>query len=610
MSDNQSKHPGGPTDRWTSPGLDGRKGLAVHLESVSRRFGDNVVLDDLDLDIPAGQFVAVLGRSGAGKSTLLRLLAGLDRGEVSGTVGTSERVSVVFQDARLLPWEDVAANVRLGAQSMGVNGAELDARITQTLAEVGLGDRARAWPRALSGGQRQRVALARALVTAPDLLLLDEPFSALDAFTRQEAQDLVVRLWQRHGPAVVMVTHDVHEAVLLADRVVVLNEGAVVADRTVDLPRPRRREDAEVNALVAGLTADLDKARALTAQAQPQGSSSSAAGDRSSWTRRGVLAGGLLGTSALVGFTRPSDASRTATVRVAQGGSARGATLRVAVQTDGVRSLLRASGQLDDTPYTIEFSQFTYGMAIVEALQAGKVDVGGVGSTPPIFGAAAGSGFRIVATTALRNHRDSSVLVKKHSGLSTAADLRGKRITVPKGSSAHGLLLNFLHRGGVKPSEVTFVYLPPADGAAAFTRGDADAWVIWEPFVTQQLRSGARAIGGGPPDEAGLNFSLASTDTLGDADRVAALRDYLRRLQKAYAWGATHLDAYARAWSQESRLPLSVTRSAISHKKTDQRPVTAADIRLEQTLADRLFEDKVIPKKVHFTDIVETGLMR
>jgi sulfonate transport system ATP-binding protein len=208
----------------------------VRLRGVGRRFGDAVVLDGVDLDIAAGEFVAVLGRSGSGKTTLLRLLARLDGG-LTGELGTGSAPAVVFQDPRLLPWRSALDNVALG-----LRGPDPRGRAARALAEVGLEGRESAWPRQLSGGQRQRVALARALVREPDLLLLDEPFSALDALTRISAQALVSTLWRRHRPAVLLVTHDVEEALLLADRTLLLDEGRIADDARFDLPRPRRRD--------------------------------------------------------------------------------------------------------------------------------------------------------------------------------------------------------------------------------------------------------------------------------------------------------------------------------------------------------------------------------
>lgn len=209
----------------------------VHLRDVCRRFGDHEVLRGIDLDLAPGEFVGVLGRSGSGKTTLLRLLAGLDHAS-SGTLVTGTAPSVVFQDLRLLPWRSALENVALGLR----DPAPLE-RARTALAEVGLEGREDAWPRQLSGGQRQRVALARALVREPDLLLLDEPFSALDALTRISAQRLVQTLWQRHRPAVLLVTHDVEESLLLADRTIVIDEGRIVYDERFELPRPRRRDD-------------------------------------------------------------------------------------------------------------------------------------------------------------------------------------------------------------------------------------------------------------------------------------------------------------------------------------------------------------------------------
>ncbi|MGC1304133.1 MAG: ABC transporter ATP-binding protein [Caulobacteraceae bacterium] len=224
----------------------------VRVRGLTRRFARKGVLNGLDLDIQRGEFVALLGRSGSGKSTLLRALANLDhetQGE--GEFRVPPRLSVIFQDARLLPWKRVLDNVTLG-----LDGPDVQTRGRKALAEVELESRERAWPHELSGGQQQRVALARSLVRHPDLLLADEPFGALDALTRIRMHVLLRRLSDLHNPAVLLVTHDVDEAIELADRVVVLDDGRLIADVRVDLPPPgaaRREVSAGLRSRFLGL---------------------------------------------------------------------------------------------------------------------------------------------------------------------------------------------------------------------------------------------------------------------------------------------------------------------------------------------------------------------
>lgn len=227
-------------------------GVPLTIEGVTKSFARREVLKGIDLQIPEGQFVAVVGRSGCGKSTLLRLLAGLDQPSRGGIASAGVRladhrdeVRLMFQDARLLPWKRVIDNVGLGLSG------NWRARAEQALAAVGLAERAQEWPAALSGGQKQRVALARALIHQPRLLLLDEPLGALDALTRIEMQQLIERLWQRHGFTVLLVTHDVSEAVAVADRVILIEDGAIGLDLAVELPRPRSRGSAALAALEA-----------------------------------------------------------------------------------------------------------------------------------------------------------------------------------------------------------------------------------------------------------------------------------------------------------------------------------------------------------------------
>ncbi len=205
---------------------------AVALRGVSRRFGERLVLDDVAFEVAAGEFVALLGASGSGKTTILRAIAEIDT-DVTGTLELPRELAVVFQDPRLLPWSRARRNV-----AIGLDRSERH-RVDPALAEVGLAGRERAWPRTLSGGEAQRVALARALVRRPDVLLLDEPFAALDALTRLRMQALVDDLWREHGFAVLLVTHDVDEALLLADRALVLEHGRIAHEVVVDVPRPR-----------------------------------------------------------------------------------------------------------------------------------------------------------------------------------------------------------------------------------------------------------------------------------------------------------------------------------------------------------------------------------
>ena len=226
-------------------------GLALDVRRVSKAYGARHVLQAIDLQIAPGEFVAIVGRSGCGKSTLLRLVAALeeaDAGEVllDGTALARHRddIRIMFQDARLLPWKRVIDNIALGLPR-----AEGHARAREALAQVGLADRADDWPAVLSGGQRQRVALARALVHRPRLLLLDEPLGALDALTRIEMQQLIESLWRTHGFTALLVTHDVSEAVALADRVVLIEDHRVALDERIALRRPRSRGQAAFAAL-------------------------------------------------------------------------------------------------------------------------------------------------------------------------------------------------------------------------------------------------------------------------------------------------------------------------------------------------------------------------
>jgi sulfonate transport system ATP-binding protein len=224
---------------------------AVEAFGLTKSFGARRVLDGVDLSLRAGEFVAIIGRSGTGKSTLLRILGGLDP-MFSGTADVPANRAVVFQEPRLLPWKRVVDNVRLGLP--GAEGKQLAAA---ALEEVGLAGHVRAWPKTLSGGEAQRVALARALVRDPELSLLDEPFGALDALTRIKMHVLLQELCRRHDPAVLLVTHDVDEAILLADRVVVLDEGRIALDVVISLPAPRLRADTEFGELRSLLLAAL-----------------------------------------------------------------------------------------------------------------------------------------------------------------------------------------------------------------------------------------------------------------------------------------------------------------------------------------------------------------
>ena len=226
--------------------------MAVRTRGVTRAFAERSVLRGVDLEIPPGQFVALLGASGSGKTTLLRILAGLDAA-TGGHVLVPRRRTVVFQEPRLVLSKRVWWNVAVGkGRNQAAKRAALGA-----LEEVGLGGRGDAWPATLSGGEAQRVALARALVGEPQLMLLDEPFAALDALTRLRMQQLVADLCARHHPAVLIVTHDVEEAILLADRVLVLRDGTISVDDEVRIPRPRVVGGPDFDRLRARLLAEL-----------------------------------------------------------------------------------------------------------------------------------------------------------------------------------------------------------------------------------------------------------------------------------------------------------------------------------------------------------------
>jgi sulfonate transport system substrate-binding protein len=282
-----------------------------------------------------------------------------------------------------------------------------------------------------------------------------------------------------------------------------------------------------------------------------------------------------------------------------------GLTLRVGDQKAGLQALLKAAGELDNVPYKIAWSTFTAGPPLLEAVNAGAVDIGGVGNTPPIFSAAAGGKIAIVSASHDSAAGDA-LLVPKGSTVRTVADLKGKRVAVATGSSAHGNLLLQLTKAGLTPSDIKTTFLAPSDGYAALSAGRVDAWAVWDPYTAQAEKElGARILVSGKGLANGLAFQVASRAALADAKRNSAIKDLVARTVRARIWAKSHQQEWAHEYAQMTGLPYAVTLA--SAQRSDDYPIalTPQIAASEQKLADAFAAAKVIPVRPKIASIID-----
>ncbi|GII88683.1 ABC transporter substrate-binding protein [Sphaerisporangium siamense] len=287
------------------------------------------------------------------------------------------------------------------------------------------------------------------------------------------------------------------------------------------------------------------------------------------------------------------------------GGGLSGVTLRVGDQKAGSQVLLTAAGELDKLPYKVTWAQFTSGPPLLEAVNAGGVDIGAVGNTPPIFAAAAGSKISVVAADQTSG-KASAIVVPSGSPITATAQLKGKRVAVAKGSSAHYHLLAVLKRDGLSFKDITVSYLQPADALAAFTSGRIDVWAIWDPYASQAVvQNKARVLVDGTGYVNGYGFQVAGRDALADKDKTAAIRDYVARLQRAKIWANTHQDEWAKVWAKETGLPVEVTGPAAANRVTKIVRIDDALVASEQEMADAFGAEGLIPGKIDFAGFAD-----
>ncbi|WP_151082110.1 ABC transporter substrate-binding protein [Nocardioides cynanchi] len=320
---------------------------------------------------------------------------------------------------------------------------------------------------------------------------------------------------------------------------------------------------------------------------------------RISTTRRTVLAvaASVVGATALAGCSGAANGNEAA-VRSDGSVDLSKVTLVVGDQKGGSESLLRAAGELKDVPYTIQWKTFTSGPPLLEALNAGAIDVGGVGNTPPLFAAAAKSRFKVVQGATYGGTGDA-IVVPKGSPITSVSQLKGKKVAVAEGSSANYNLLAQLQKAGLKYGDVQVQNLQPADAAAAFSSGHLDAWAIWEPYTSQaEHDSNAQVLTTGQGLVNGYSFQVASDDALADKATTAALKDYLSRIAKAQTWSQTHKSAWSKVWAKETGLSDSITLAANKKRDVQLVPIDQKVIDSEQTMADAFAENKLIPSQI------------
>ena len=330
--------------------------------------------------------------------------------------------------------------------------------------------------------------------------------------------------------------------------------------------------------------------------------------------RRPLILATLAPLAALVvltGCTPATSAAAPAEAKIAVPASVptkelAGLTLNVGDQKAGLETLLTAAGELTDVPYDIKWSTFTSGPPLLEAVNAGAVDVGGVGNTPPIFSAAAGGKIDIISA-ARASAAGDAVLVPKGSTMRTFADLKGKRVAVAKGSSAHGNLLLQLTKAGLVPADVQITFIAPSDGYAALAAGRVDAWVVWDPYTAQaEQQLGARVLTSGKGLANGLAFQVASRAALSDPRRNSAIQDLVARTVRARIWSKAHPRQWARVSASQTGLPYPVALASALRSDADPITLSPQIAASEQKLADAFANAKVIPTRPTIADIIDT----
>ncbi|PSK89645.1 sulfonate transport system substrate-binding protein [Murinocardiopsis flavida] len=280
-------------------------------------------------------------------------------------------------------------------------------------------------------------------------------------------------------------------------------------------------------------------------------------------------------------------------------------TLKVGDQIAGAQPLLEAAGELDDVPYTLEWSTFTSGPPLLEAVHANAVDIGQVGNAPPVFAAAAGSDISIAAAFDA-SPDGSSIVVPPKSDLTDPADLNGATVAVARGSSAHAHLLGVLKQEKLAFEDVDVKYLQPADALAAFSEGRVDAWAVWDPYVAQaEDKADAEILVNAEGYSNTFSFQVANNSALEDPAKAAALEDYIERIHRAVVWSGRNPDEYAEVWAAHSKLPVEVTRVAAERRHPTPRRVDKELIALEQRLADSFAEAGEIPKAPSIADFTD-----
>eukprot|EP00659_Diplonema_papillatum_P015444 gene15444-23607_t len=508
-------------------------------------------------------------------------LAGLDSID-SGQLRVPKARAAVFQEPRLMPWKRAWKNVILGLRV-----PDAKARAVQALTEVGLAHRLEAYPATLSGGEAQRVALARGLVREPKLLLLDEPFAALDALTRIKMHRLITELWRKHTPAVLLVTHDVDEAILLADRVIVLAEGKIAEQLRIDLPRARDTGQDGFQAIRARLL-NLLGVEVDAPAAQPANAS----------VRRTLC---LLAAALLMGgCDKAAEAPKSAS-------DLSGVTLILGDQAKGLRTVVEAAHALDGIDYKVQWANFQGAAPLFEALRAGAVDLGPAGDTPVLAAATGGSPLRIVAVRRSQA-RSIAILVPPDSPIHSVADLKGRNVVVSsaRGSISQYLLIRALANAGVDEKDVNVGFVLPTDALPAFNAGKIEAWAtfgVYQAFAEQQ---GARVLISGEGINTGLTFITASDEVLTDPLKRQALRDVLQRFAKAFEWAQQNPEEYARVFATVNDIPLKVSQLLRTWGDESLLPVEERDVQALQQVDDLFVEKKIFPHRVEVRKLTDT----